>query len=180
MRLSSTQSANNYIVDKSTLQPVVPSYRSNLGQGISTAIMAAGAAVLFNYCAEEIKLPAGSKAPMLEIVVPTWVKHTSLEDYHSSNTQEYYKFIKRDEVSKFIEAKESTRLLLKALPALISEYFGQVEVTLDIYQDYEEGWKNLRIIIGSSSFDKEEKLLTAITEDDELRPSLNDIILSLE
>lgn len=109
--------------------------------------------------------------------------HTPLVAYSAERTSEFYAFKNRDEVSDFIIGRDDVKGFLKSFPNLIRKISEEAKVTLSIFTDLEEGWKNLYVEIKTGRSLQEldlleDQLFSFIKKDNLLQAALTDMIIS--
>jgi hypothetical protein len=107
----------------------------------------------------------------------------SLEEYSSGKATEPYVFLNRDEVTKFISNRNDIKELLKSLPVMTAEVLGEAKMSLSVFTDFEENWKNLRVEIETNHSIEEfgllEDKLFALFEENKIPDSaLADVTIS--
>jgi hypothetical protein len=90
----------------------------------------------------------------------------------------------KDDIKEFLAGKNESIELLKALPSMIESICGKmIKTEISIYEDYEEGWKNVIFAVYTNkSFEEEQveynKLFDIIEADQILLKGLEFVTVS--
>lgn len=107
----------------------------------------------------------------------------SIEEYSLGKATESYIFSNRNEVNKFIDGRSDIKDLLKSLPIMVADVLGEAKMSLSIFADSEENWKNLCVEIETNrpieEFGLLEEKLFALFEENEVPDSaIADVTIS--